>query len=223
MPYTRDMTIIFDFDGTIADSFPFVFEFLRTQAKVADMGPEWQKQYHYLSMAVMARRLGINWWRLPMLFFRGRQHMSDDLHSILPFAGMPELITSLDKAGHRLLILSSNRPPTIAAFLKRYELDKCFLEIYGQIGLFGKAPVLRRIMKKHNLVLEDCIYIGDELRDVEAAESVRMRVIAVKWGFANPDHLADLKPYALVNTPHELTELLQKVVTESKKNKTLAV
>ena len=34
----------------------------------------------------------------------------------------------------------------------------------------------------------DCIYVGDDLRDMQAARAAGMRPIAVEWGYHHPEH-----------------------------------
>lgn len=198
------MTIIFDFDGTIADSFPFIMQYLAAAAGREPLSVEEQLAFRKLSMVSVARRLGISRLRLPSVFLRGRRAMGRLERHVEPFEGMPELIRELHESGNQLMILSSNRSRNIHAFLRHHKLEHCFSRVYGQVGLFGKAPVLRRIVRTFRLQLGHCLYIGDEMRDIEAAQSMGMPCMAVMWGFANPDHIAALKPRAVAATPAQL-------------------
>ena len=42
--------------------------------------------------------------------------------------------------------------------------------------------------EKLKLAAEECVYVGDDLRDVQAARAARMRVVAVQWGYHSPDN-----------------------------------
>ena len=75
--------------------------------------------------------------------------------------------------------------------------------------MFGKAPMLRQLMHEHHLETKNCLYVGDELRDVEAAQSLELRVIAVTWGFAKQADLADLRPTAMANKPADIITLIE--------------
>ncbi|HVX24654.1 MAG TPA: HAD hydrolase-like protein [Candidatus Saccharimonadales bacterium] len=203
-------TIIFDFDGTIANSFVYVTDFLAS-GKGLSLSDGQRAELHGMSMAAIARSLGYRWWRLPRLFLQGRNVMTKALHHVQPFAGMPELIMKLHAEGHELFVLSSNTVRNVHAFLHHYDLHKYFLEIYGGVGLFGKAPALRRLLKEQSIDKADALYIGDELRDVEAAQSIHLRVIAVTWGFARPSDLVDHRPTHVVDTPDDLLHVLEEV------------
>jgi phosphoglycolate phosphatase len=204
-------TIIFDFDGTIANSFEFVVNFLIKKAGKSPIeDPAEFDKFRKLSMIAIARLQGIPWYRLPFLLVSGRQAMARNMKAVEPFKGMPELIRQLHNDGYQLIIVSTNTATTIKRFLVRHELDDCFDRIIGNIGVFGKAPALRRLIRARRLVLADCVYIGDEIRDVEASHSINLACIAVTWGFAGQEFLAAAKPTALVDTPEELALAIAK-------------
>lgn len=201
--------IILDFDGTLGDTFDFVADFLADESGQSPLSETKKASLRGHSMQVMARRLGYRWWSLPQLFLRGRRRMQDNVGQIKPFQGMPEVIQKLHAEGHELFILSSNSVRNIHAFLHAHDLHTYFLEIYGNVGLFGKAPALRRLLRGNDLDINNAIYIGDEMRDVEAAQSIKMAVIAVKWGFARPQDLQALHPTALAEKPADIITILE--------------
>jgi phosphoglycolate phosphatase len=203
--------IIFDFDGTIADSFDFVVDFLADEAGGKTLDKQQTQALRGRSMFAMARQLGHARWRLLRLLFRGRKRMGEAIGQIKPFAGMPEIIAKLHGEGHELFIVSSNSVPNVRAFLHEHELHTYFLEIDGGVSLFGKAPALRRVLKEQQLGKDDALYIGDETRDVQAAQSVKLRVIAVTWGFARPSNLEALRPTALAKQPADLLRILEEL------------
>lgn len=203
--------IIFDFDGTVADSFDYVAGYLAKKAGMKNVKPEDLNYLRGLSMLAIARTLGHPWWRLPKLFFEGRRNMHKATAKVEPFKGMPEVIRKAQAQGHELFMLSSNSVHTLHKFLHRHKLHTYFLELYGGVSLFGKAPALKRLLKDHSLEIKNCVYIGDELRDVEASKSIGMRVIAVDWGFARPGDLKKLKPTKLVSTPEELLQVIEEI------------
>lgn len=64
--------IIFDFDGTVANTFDYTVDFLSREAGVPVPKKTVRAAMHGLSMAGIARHLGIPWRRLPRLFFQGQ-------------------------------------------------------------------------------------------------------------------------------------------------------
>ncbi len=203
--------IIFDMDGTIADSFDYVAEFLAREAKRWPLTAEEKQQLRGLSMGAMATQLGHHWWNTPELFFKGRRRMRQAIKHLQPFAGMDEVIRKLHAEGHELFIVSTNSLTNVRHFLHHNHLHIYFLEIYAGVGLFGKAPALRRLLREQNIEAKDAFYIGDELRDVQAAQSIKLPVIAVTWGFARRSSLVAQKATALAHTPQEIIALLEEL------------
>lgn len=201
--------IIFDFDGTIADSFDYVAAFLAGETRMSPLSNDQKQELRGLSMVAMARHLGHRWWRLPGLLFKGRREMARAMKQIHPFGGMAATIQKLHAEGHELFIVSSNSVHNVRAFLRQHQLHTYFLEIYGGVGMFSKAPTLRRLLREHQLERKDTFYVGDELRDIKAAQSIKLPVIAVTWGFARSSDLEAQRPAALADTPADLIRILE--------------
>lgn len=204
------MTIIFDFDGTIADSFDYVAEFLLAEANVGPVNQSAKSLLRGMSMQAMARELGFKWWQLPRLFLLGRRGMAGSVRHLQPFDDMPEVIRKLHAEGHELFIVSSNNARNIRAFLHAHHLQEYFFKIYGSVGIFGKSSEIRKLLRENNLEAKDAVYIGDELRDAEAADSVSVQPISVLWGFARAKDLRAFNPNFLASTPNEIIELLER-------------
>jgi len=107
-------------------------------------------------------------------------------------------------------VMSSNSQVNVQKVLDASSLSQYFSAIKGDIGLMGKPKGLRELIKQDKLDLADCIYIGDEPRDIEGSRKVGMPCISVTWGFNAPELLRNHHPLAVVNTPQELRKELKK-------------
>lgn len=203
-------TIIFDFDGTIADSFAVVvaiFHELTHRTKLVT--PEEIVQLRRMRLTDVAKAEKIPKWQVPFLLFRGRRMMAKRLGEVNIFGGMEETIKQLREDGHELFIMSSNSTSNVRKFLRQQRLNEYFSKVYGGVGLLGKARALRRILKSNNLKPEECIYVGDEPRDIQASKEVGIKCIAVSWGFNAAELLKEHKPHAIARTPEKLLGLLR--------------
>lgn len=200
--------IILDFDGTIANTFDYAVGFLSREGGVELTKAE-KASMHGLSMARIARRVGLPWHRLPKLFFKGRHEMSPAMKNIEPFDGMADVIKELRSKRHKLFILSTNTTRNINKFLRHHGLEKHFVHVYGGVGMFGKAPALRRLLREQHIETRKAVYVGDETRDVMAAKSLGVRVIAVTWGFARAADLEAGGADGLAKRPRDLLRLVQ--------------
>lgn len=205
-----EAAIIFDFDGTIANSFDYSVDFM-SQAAGVQLNKDQKEALHGLSMFRIARRLGISWLRLPGLFFRGRRQMSPAMRHIEPYDGIAGVIRELHEQGYQMFILSTNTTHNIRKFLRRHEMRGYFTEIYGGVGMFGKAPALRRLLREQHIQTRKAVYIGDELRDSMAAQSIGLKIIAVAWGFARPADLKAEGVTGLARKPRDLVRLIEKL------------
>ncbi|HEX7633000.1 MAG TPA: HAD hydrolase-like protein [Candidatus Saccharimonadales bacterium] len=202
--------IIFDFDGTIADTNDHFIDFVAGEAH-KQVTPELRKDLRGLPLAAVSRRVGHPWWRLPLLYYKGRKAMEPFMKDMRAFKGMPEVIRKLHAEGHELFIVSSNSAKNVGVFLKRHNIHKEFFQIYGGVFIFGKAATLRKLLKDHSIELKNAVYVGDELRDMQAAESLKMRAVGVLWGFARPGVLESTKPFAVAATPDDLLRVLEEI------------
>jgi phosphoglycolate phosphatase len=155
------------------------------------------------------KELGIPLSRVPRLLIKGRQAMHDRIHEVQPFSSIPDVLQQLHKTGYHLLVMSSNSERNVRTFLRANHLESCFDGVYGGVGVFDKAGALRKVMRRNHLERDQCMYVGDEVRDAVAAQKVGIRIISVGWGYQAPSALAGLHPLALLKQPVELLELLE--------------
>lgn len=203
--------IIFDFDGTIADSFDYVADFLAKEAGINQLSSEQRQALRHKSMSGMVRYLNFPKRKLPSLYFKGRRVMSRQIKNIESFEGMSEVIRKLHAEGHELFIVTSNSLNNVHEFLHHNQLHTYFLKVVASVSVFGKAGALRKLLKEQKLSIDDSLYIGDELRDIQAAESIKLKVIAVTWGFSNAQELKAASPYALINEPGALIRVIEEL------------
>lgn len=204
-------TVIFDFDGTIADSFATVvaiFHDLTHRSKLVT--PEEIVRLRRMRLLDVAKAEHIAGWRIPFLIILGRRRMTKRLGEVQVFGGMGEVIKQLQADDYQLFIMSSNSTMNVKKFLQQNELSQYFSKVYGGVGLLGKARALRKILRQNQLAATDCVYVGDEPRDIEGSKEAGVPCIAVSWGFNAADLLREHKPLAVVNTPEKLLMTITK-------------
>jgi phosphoglycolate phosphatase len=204
--------IIFDFDGTIADSFEYVAAFLERHVRRGRVLTGQEKQaLRGMTMPQMAIHLGTPKWRLPILFIIGRYAMGRAIYDVPMFPGMGKVIEQLHAEGHVLMIVSSNNTRNIRKFLKQHHLYMYFTDLYGGAGFFGKRRAIHKILRRNNLERQDSLYIGDESRDVQASKDAGIRCIAASWGFDQADILASHDPTAVAGSPQDIVRILEEI------------
>jgi phosphoglycolate phosphatase-like HAD superfamily hydrolase len=204
--------VIFDFDGTIADSLRAVIKVFEDLTKrpnrFSDAEIEEMKHKDLLQIAL---ELHIPKWKIPWLIFRGRRMFHNHMRSVKVCPGMPDIIADLHKQNIPLFVLSSNSRENVQKYLRWHDLDGYFTEIYGGAGLLGKTRSLFRLFKKEGVTAEGSWYIGDETRDIIGAHAAGLRIISVSWGYNSRQALSAREPDILVDTPKELSDALKRV------------
>lgn len=202
-------TVIFDFDGTLANSLATAVTIYNQMAPTFKCKPVTEVEVQELrSMKAheVFNHLNIGFIKLPLLLARGKSRMK--IKDIKPFDGIIETVRELLEQNHTLGILTSNSKKNIEEFLKLNDLEGCFDFVYTSRKLFAKSIMLFKILKEHKLKAEDVFYVCDETRDIEASRRLHIPSIAVTWGYNTTEALTRLKPNHIINEPQELISIV---------------
>ena len=206
MVQTQKPSVIFDFDGVIADSFEVFMESLEEAlGRSEPLNPDEIEASRSLTTMEVMRKLGVRKYQLPRLVMRGRRGVLRRMNRVKPHEGMPESIRELATT-HRLFILSTNSRAAIINFLDRNDLTRYFEFIRADASMLNKSGALRRLLKREG-IKDSCIYIGDETRDIEAAKRVGVRCVAVDWGYSTRESLVSHNPDVIISKPENLLSL----------------
>lgn len=207
--------VIFDFDGTIADTLPFSFrKFLEIARllKIDDLSEKEiiseirSKSYQELLRGSFKRA----WLKLPYVvnIIKNMQiELEKEMNNIKFFPGVKRLLFDLKKEDYKLAIISSNRIENINKFIEHNNLD-VFDFVHGKADLFGKSGYLGKFIKDFKLEKSEAIYIGDEIRDAEACKKVGIKIIGVSWGLHTVKALKKAKVDYMVKKPKEILKII---------------
>lgn len=177
---------IFDFDGTLADSFPFflsVFNVIADKHDFRRIDTSRVDDMRHCSVREIMGHIGMPAWKLPLASKSFTGMMREQAASIPLFDGIPDTLRILAARGVRLAVVSSNAEhnvrtvlgPELAALVARYECG---------MSVFGKARRIRGVLKAEGVAPDAAIYVGDQTTDLEAAHDAGVPFGAVHWGFA---------------------------------------
>jgi phosphoglycolate phosphatase len=204
-------TLVFDFDGTIADTLGEarrIYNLLAPDFGLRQVEPGEIDGLRHMSLKQLVGHLGIPKRRVPALISRGTGLMRGNITRLNPIPGMPEVVMEMRRHADNFGILTSNAPANVDLFLRNHGLREFFDFISSTSKLTGKAKHLRAIRKTFSLSQEEMLYIGDELRDVKASQQAGVPVAAVTWGFNSRESLAAEKPEYLIDRPEDFLQLL---------------
>jgi phosphoglycolate phosphatase len=209
-PPGRPKLVLFDFDGTIADTFDAGVMILNKLAAEFGFRPLHAKDLEKardMRTHQLVRFLGIPARKMSRIARRGSEELYSCIHSIQPLPGMPDALRALHGLGYSLGIVTSNTELNVRIFLRSHGL-----ELFGFIRcsskLLGKARMIRSVIRKQHVRAADILFVGDETRDIEACQKVGIRIAAVTWGYNSRRSLVAMKPDFIFEDPKELVALL---------------
>jgi phosphoglycolate phosphatase len=206
--------IIFDFDGTIADSFETFITVTNRMAQefgYPTVQPQDIPRFRQMSSRQIIQEAGLSKFKLPFFLARFRRDVAQQVGDLKLFPEMLQTLQVLRAEDYDLGIVTSNAQGHVEQFLKAQQVADLFAFISGDQPLFGKARVLKRLIRRYRLNPQDVIYVGDETRDIEAAQAIGIRVIAVSWGFNALEVLSRHQPDAIAHTPKELHQAIHRL------------
>lgn len=206
VPTPRYALVIFDFDGTLADSgdwFLSIADRLADRFKFRRVDPSEIEGLRGRTTREVIRYLGIPRWKLPAIGRYVHALLAEQTDRVALFEGVTPLLRQLSASGVRLALVTSNAEHNARAILGA-ENAALFSWFECGASLFGKAPRYRRVLRKSGVATADVLAIGDETRDLVAARKVGICAAAVLWGYANRVALTALAPDLLFEAPGEV-------------------
>jgi phosphoglycolate phosphatase len=202
--------ILFDFDGTIADTLPLGFELYNEIAEQYNfIGAHDSEipQLMNMSIAEILKLKNIPLYMVPIALFNVKKRMKKRLEEVKPFAGIKEFLYNLKQAGYHLSIISSNSKENMIKFFGMNDIE-VFNYIYSSTSLFGKDKLIKHYLKAVKTTPDRVIYVGDEIRDIDSAKASGIKVIGVTWGYNDKELLIKHNPDYLVDTIPDLQNIL---------------
>ncbi len=207
--------IVFDFDGTLADSANVALKVYNDMADEYNYKKLTMDEYRNLSKLPINDRfkaIGVPYykpWIILKLIKEAKGRYAKLLNSINLFDQIEEVLRELNKKGYIISIISTNSRENILNFLREKSLD--FVnEVYSSKGLYGKVDVLKKYIKKHQIEKNDLLYVADELRDLKVCKKLNIDILSVSWGFDSYELLKEYSPTYLVSKVYDMLEVITK-------------
>ena len=204
-------TIIFDFDGTIADTLDSVVRIVNDHAEHFGYKKVTKEDIPYLQgkkPREILSYLGISIFKLPLWIKKIHSEINKEISNMESTVNISPLLSELNNTEHfHLGILTSNTQENVKKFLDKNGLD-FFDFIRTGKSVFGKSHMINKIIKQRHVNKKEAFYVCDEVRDIEAARKSGIRSIAVTWGYNTKGALMKENPDFLVDSPDELRNII---------------
>jgi len=187
---------IFDFDGTLADSFPLFIRALNDAADKYAFRSVGEREIEVLRQLDAVRALqylGVPKRKLPRISQFVRRRMAKDSSEISLFHGTGHLLQSLIGRGVTLAIVSASRSADVRRILG--PRNRTLVQHFACGAAFlSKRFKLRQLIHRSNSSPLEHILIGDQISDLFAARAENIPFGAVTWGFNSGESLSRLSP-----------------------------
>jgi phosphoglycolate phosphatase len=201
--------ILFDFDGTLANSkevFITCFNQLAVKHGFKQIEKDAIPLLRKMSIKERFRFLKVPYYRMPWLTGQFLALYKQQCKDVALYNNIPDLLLTL-KTNYQLAILSTNSKDIITEVLEKNNIS-LIDKIYCSSKLFGKSYLIKSFLKKYGLKPSEVLYVGDELRDIEACQAAGIAIAWVSWGYDVQETVQANPPDYIVHQPDELIELL---------------
>jgi HAD superfamily hydrolase (TIGR01509 family) len=207
--------VIFDLDGTLADTFSTVLR-LFNRVMLDRTGRQWRLEemlpYFGPPESVMFQRMfPAAEMHEPMIadYFRFSR---EDGHEIKPFDGIHELVSELKDSGVKLGVFSAANTEAARIRVGHAGLLDFFDEIIGGDSVTNSKPHpdgLLHLMERFAVDPATTIYVGDMVADVQTGKAAGVTTVAVTWGADSLNRLSAANPDHVIEHPQMLKNIIR--------------
>jgi len=221
---TAPRAILFDLDGTLADTAPDLAAAVNLLRTARGLAPTAYDILRPTASAGARGMIGASFGVTPddARFqelrdgFLANYAAAMAVHSSL-FPGVVELLAGIEAAGLRWGVVTNKPARFTDPLLPQIGLGHAACVVSGDTTAHAKphpAPLLEAAARL-GLAPEQCWYVGDDLRDIQAGRAAAMPTIAAGWGYCGPVEPQAWQADYLLLQPLEILALLQTVLSNS--------
>ena len=217
MPLPSPHAILFDLDGTLADTAPDLANAANKLRTARGLAPVAYESLRPVASAgargLIGAAFGIgpdseDYPGLRDEFLRNYE-TAIAVDSVL-FNGIAELLAHLEEEGIVWGIVTNKIEQLTSLLVPQIGLDHAGCVVSGDTAAFPKphpAPLLEAC-KRIGIDPQQCWYVGDDLRDIQAGHAAGMTTIAAGWGYCGDVPPVKWEADAVAESPADLLQLI---------------
>ncbi len=210
--------ILFDLDGTLADTAPDLAEALNMLRAQRGLPPTPYEQLRPVASAGARGLIGAAFGIKPedgayeelRVAFLNNYAANLVVNSSL-FDGVVALLKQLDERGIVWGIVTNKAARFTDPLVPQIGLGHAGCVVSGDTTPHAKPhpePLLEAA-RRLQLAPQDCWYVGDDLRDIQAGRAAGMATVAAAWGYCGHVEPASWQADALLHDPLHLLDLIK--------------
>lgn len=216
--------ILFDLDGTLADTAPDLAAAVNHLMVARGLEPTPYERLRPFASAGARGLIGAafdlqpedsGYEELRVAFLENYESRLAEESRL--FAGIPELLRALEQADIGWGVVTNKAARFTEPLIPQIGLQHAGCVISGDTAAHPKphpAPLLEAA-RRLGLAAADCWYVGDDLRDIQAGRAAGMATVAAAWGYCGALEPSTWEADAIVQTPAELLERIHGLLAAS--------
>lgn len=200
--------LVFDFDGTIADTKAIYYKTISKQLKVLGYSYKEVDKAIDLGMSLKRtlRKLGLSF--LVTLFLQKRivKNVKKEADKVKKCKD----VNSIKELKEDKILVTNSLKEFAIPILKKFKLKKYFKEIYGAEDFSDKAIFIKNYLRERGIKKQDCYYIGDRIADTEVAKKVGCKgvIIIGKCAWDSKKELLKKQPDFIIESLKDLKKII---------------
>ena len=207
--------VIFDLDGTLLNTIDDLADSCNNTLALLGHPTHPTNDYFYFvgnGITTLAQRILPDNSRSPAQIAECvdliRRHYADNWKSkTTVYAGIPDLLTSLQKQEIPVNILSNKDEDVVKIMVHYFLGDFTFQHVLGSVAHSTRKPAPERALflaQKLGIAPQFILFIGDSMVDMQTARNADMISVGVTWGFRTRQELIDNKAQIIIDSPMDL-------------------
>lgn len=209
--------IIFDWDGTLANSIDWIVESLQTAARRCDAPvPDFEATKNIIGLSIenamnalfpetdaLTRELLTKYYREA---FYAKQMSQNDL-----FSGVFEMLLELKQTGYTLAVATGKSRSGLDKALhatqtvELFSITRCADETASK----PNPQMVEEILRHTEITAERTVMVGDSTHDLQMAQNAKISAIGVCCGAHSENVLQQYQPLLCLNQTIELLEIMK--------------
>lgn len=207
------MYLLFDFDGTLVNSFNCVMKkamLLADEFSFRKIQEQQIESLRDLSSTEVIKFLNVPIYKIPILISKMRKHLHHEMPTLMPVTGIQTVLEKLYNEKFTIGILTSNSVENVETWLDINNMRHLFSFIHAESTYFSKKYLIKKTLAKYQIDKSKAVYIGDETRDIDAAKKNHIISVGVTWGYNSEKIILKYTPSFVAKSPADILTYLER-------------